>query len=660
MSEQLRILLLEDRAEDAELALRELRTHDIGHTALRVANEADFLAQLRQFKPDLVLADHGLPAYDWLAALQAAGKECPDALFIFLSGTLEEGLAIEALRRGATDYVPKNRLETLVPAVRRALREIEHRRERQRAEANLRASEERWRMFFEYAPDAYYLHDLDGNLVDGNKAAEELVGGPRGEFIGKSVLKMDLIHAQDRPKAAAMLQRSAQGESTGPEELGIRRKDGSLRTIEVRTYPVRVQGRVLVLGIARDVTARKQMEAQLMRAQRLESIGRLASGIAHDLNNVLTPLLMGVQLLRENRRNESERAMIQTLESCVKRGASIVQQVLLFARGSEGTRGPVQPKELVGEFGRILQETFPRTIQLKVEIGDALWPVWADATQIQQVLMNFSVNARDAMPEGGTLTLRARNVTLDKTAATLDPRARPGRYVMLAVEDSGTGIPPEVQVKMFDPFFTTKPVGKGTGLGLPIALGIIESHGGFLLVHSSLGTGTAFRMYLPALPSGEDISTHSGTPPRRGRGELLLVVDDELSVRELVRANLEASGYNVITAAGGEEALSLFRERHSQIHAAIIDLLMPGMDGRTLIREMLALQPRTPILAISGSAQEEEERTAGPLGVQAVLPKPFSAPKLLEWVAAMLPADSTPGPSGPNPPEPAGSPLNDQ
>jgi PAS domain S-box-containing protein len=643
-NKQLRILLLEDQAEDAELALRELRRDGIDHVALRVANEADFLTQLRQFNPDLVLADHGLPAYDCLAALQIARKECPEAPFIFLSGTLHEGMAIEALRRGATDYVLKHRLEALVPAVRRALREIEERRERQRAETKLRASEERWRMFFEYAPDAYYLHDLDGTVVDANKAAEELVGGPRGEFIGKGVLKMELIHAQDHPKAAAMLQRSAQGESTGPEELTILRKDGSFRTVEVRTYPVQVQGRVLVLGIARDVTARKQMETQLMRAQRLESIGRLASGIAHDLNNVLTPLMMGVQLLRESRCNDSERALVETLENCVKRGAAIVHQVLLFARGSEGTRGLVSPKELLREFAGILQETFPRSIHLKIEIGDDLWPVWADATQLQQVLMNFSVNARDAMPEGGSLTLRVENVTLEKAAATLDPRARAGRYVMLAVEDSGTGIPPEVQVKMFDPFFTTKPVGQGTGLGLSIALGIIESHGGFLLVDSKAGEGAAFRVYLPALAAGKDAASHVPASPRRGRGELLLVVDDELSVRELVRANLEASGYNVIAAAGGDEALTLFRERHSHIHAAIVDLLMPGMNGRTLIRELLALEPRMPILAISGSAQEEENRTDGPLGVRAVLPKPFAASTLLEWVATLLPAAQEPGP----------------
>ncbi len=638
MSNPLRILLLEDQAEDAELALRELRRDGIDHTSLRVATQADFLAQLRQFRPDLVLADHGLQACDCLAALQAAREACPDAPFILLSGTMQEGVAIEALRRGATDYVPKHRLEALVPAVRRALREIEERRERRRAEAELRASEERWRMFFEYAPDAYYLHDLDGTLVDANKAASELVGGPRGEFTGKNVLKVDLIHAQDHPKAVAMLQRSAQGEPTGPEELTIRRSDGSLRTVEVRTYPVQVQGRVLVLGIARDVTARKQMETQLMRAQRLESIGRLASGIAHDLNNVLTPLMMGVQLLRESRCNESERALIETLESCVKRGAAIVQQVLLFARGSEGTRGLVQPKELLREFAGILQETFPRTIDLKIDIGDDPWPVCADATKLQQVLMNFSVNARDAMPEGGTLTLRVENVTLDKAAATLDPRARPGRYVMVAVEDTGAGIPPEVQVKMFDSFFTTKPVGKGTGLGLPIALGIIESHGGFLLVDSKVGEGAAFRMYLPAMASGRDAACHGPTSSRRGRGELLLVVDDELSVRELVRANLEASGYNVLAAAGGQEALTLFRERHAHIQAAIVDLLMPGMNGRTLIRELLALEPRLPVLAISGSAQEEGDRMDGPVGARGVLPKPFSAPKLLEWVAALLPA----------------------
>ena len=229
-----------------------------------------------------------------------------------------------------------------------------------------------------------------------------------------------------------------------------------------------------------------------MRAQRLESIGRLASGIAHDLNNVLTPVMMAVQLLEETCRTESERAMLRTLQTCAKRGAGIVQQVLLFARGAEGTRVLLQPKHLLQEMAQIAKETFPKSITLKINFDHDSWPIKADHTQIQQVLMNLCVNARDAMPKSGVLKLETLNCRLDQSQASLHSKARPGRYAVLKVSDNGTGIPPEVMEKMFDPFFTTKPAGQGTGLGLPTVLGIVESHGGFITVESKLGAGSEF------------------------------------------------------------------------------------------------------------------------------------------------------------------------
>jgi nitrogen-specific signal transduction histidine kinase len=392
-----------------------------------------------------------------------------------------------------------------------------------------------------------------------------------------------------------------------------------------------------ILVINTDVTERKKMEAQFLRAQRMESIGTLAGGIAHDLNNVLSPILMAVQMLRLKAQDEGVREWLDILQANAERGADMVRQVLSFARGVEGERVTLQPKHLVKDVVKILKETLPKSVSLGYEVPNDLWMVSADATQIHQVLMNLCVNARDAMPQGGELTLRAQNVTLDDAYARMHLEAKPGKYVMLTVADTGAGIPPEVVSRIFEPFFTTKETGKGTGLGLSTALTIVRSHGGFINVYSEPKKGTEFTVYLPAIEAARpEQAEKRGVELPAGHGELVLVVDDEEAIRQITKGTLETFGYRVLTAGDGTEAVALYAQNLDEVAVVITDMMMPFMDGPATIRAIRKMNPRVPIIAASGLAAGDKAAEAAAIGVHTFLPKPYTADKLLKALADIL------------------------
>ncbi len=396
---------------------------------------------------------------------------------------------------------------------------------------------------------------------------------------------------------------------------------------------------VAVEGALQDITEQKALETQFLRAQRLESVGVLAGGIAHDLNNVLTPILMSIDLLRMDGADPMHLQVLDGLEASARRGAEMVRQVLTFSRGSEGRRIPVQVKHVVREVEKIIKDTFPKNVLLRSHVPAEPWCILGDPTQLHQVLVNLSVNARDAMPNGGTLDLRVQDVMVDDATAVQYVGAAAGPHVMLEVADTGIGMSPELIERIFDPFFTTKDIGKGTGLGLPTTSNIVRNHGGFLTVESSPGEGTVFRVYLPAeVESARAPHAASTATMPRGEGQLVLVVDDEAAVRTITRRTLERVGYRAIAAANGAEALSLFAAHRDDIALVLTDLMMPVMDGATLIEMLVRTDPKIRIVAVSGVHQQLDELARGPHAahVKGLLEKPYTSSTLVGVIERAL------------------------
>ena len=386
-----------------------------------------------------------------------------------------------------------------------------------------------------------------------------------------------------------------------------------------------------IMAINTDITERKRLEQQFLRAQRLESIGTLAGGIAHDLNNVLSPIMLSIDLLRMTCGDDRAQDILSTIGTSARRGADMVKQILSFARGVDGERSMVSVAEIVKDMQNLVQDTFPKNIRFHADVEAATLQFLGDHTQVHQVLLNLCVNARDAMPAGGTLTVSARTAIIDANYASMSPDAKAGTYVAIKVEDTGTGIPPEVVDKIFDPFFTTKDMGKGTGLGLSTVLAIVKSHGGFLTVQSEPGRGTTFTACFPSVQSPCDMPTELQEEAMhpRGNDELVLIVDDEETVLTIARQTLEAYGYQVVTAADGAEAVAIYAQRHQEIDAVLVDMMMPVMDG-----------PAT--IGASGLNMESACARAAGLGVEYFLAKPFTAQAVLTTLKQLLPATAAP------------------
>jgi CheY-like chemotaxis protein len=386
------------------------------------------------------------------------------------------------------------------------------------------------------------------------------------------------------------------------------------------------------------------MEAQYQRAQRMDSIGTLASGIAHDLNNVLAPILMSIELLKLDPAATPQREKIlETIHLSCRRGADLVRQVLSFTRGMDGQRIAIRLRHLIGDLDGIISQTFPRNIRIVTQVPNDLWPIMGDPTQLHQVLLNLTVNARDAMPQGGTLALRLSNLIIDTQYAGTCPGAMAGPHVLLQVADTGRGIPPEARDRIFEPFFTTKEIGKGTGLGLATVQAVVKSHGGFLQVESEVGKGTTFKIYLPADPTLRTVDPARPFPIDlpRGHGELVLVIDDELSIRTITQQTLEAFGYRVIAASDGAEAIALYAKQPGEIALVLTDMMMPIMDGASTTQVILRLNPSAKIIVVSGLDVGENIAKATSAGVKHFLPKPYTAPTLLKLVREVLDCPAT-------------------
>lgn len=485
------------------------------------------------------------------------------------------------------------------------------------------------------ASDAILVIDLQATVTFWNQSAERLYGWHAEEIIGTS--NVSLFCAGDLAKVEEARQQTIQtGEWHG--EFCQSTREGRELLVESRWSLVKDQeGRPKsILLINSDVTERKKLEAHFLRAQRMESIGTLAGGIAHDLNNVLTPIVMSLKLLRDTK-GDAPDDLLDTLETSAHRGAGIVQQVLSFARGVEGEKSVLQVRHPLNEVIKIAKDMFPREIQIRSKLDKELWPVTGDPTQLHQVFLNLFLNGKDAMPHGGWLNVEAENAEVDNNYAQMQPEAKPGKYVVVTVADTGSGIAPGILARVFEPFFTTKEIGKGTGLGLSTAQGIVRSHGGFISVYSEVGKGTAFKVHLPAAEGGAAREPVTGNAPLPlGRGESILVVDDEIGVREIIKFTLEANGYKVLTASDGTEAVATFATRRTQIKAVVVDVMMPYMDGAATVRALQKLDPGAKFIAISGLMDNEKVSDLCALGHITFLPKPFTTEQVLTTLDQVL------------------------
>ncbi len=484
--------------------------------------------------------------------------------------------------------------------------------------------------------DAILVRDLEGKILFWNSGAERMFGWMSQGVIGKHI--GSLLYADARKFEEANALTISQGEWNG--EIQQLTRDGGEIIVEARWTLIRDhEGRPKsILGINTDITEKKKLEAQFLRAQRMESVGTLAGGIAHDLNNVLGPILMVAEVLKNQVTDVEVRKLLNVLEASAQHGADLVRQVLGFARGVEGKRILLNPVNILNEIQEMIRDTFPKNIDSGYDPRRGVWTVTGDPTQLRQVFTNLCVNARDAMPNGGKLNVTFENVMLDDMYADMNPESKPGNYVVVTVADSGNGIPADIRDKIFEPFFTTKEIGKGTGLGLSTSVGILRSHGGFIRAYSEMGNGSTFKVYLPANAAhkgAEDIAVED-TPLPRGNGELVLVVDDEERMRTVVQGTLERFGYRVLLAANGAEAVALYAQNRDQIEIVLTDMAMPVMDGPATIFALLSMNPNLKIIGSSGLPSNGDFAGSGGGGFKYFISKPYTAEALLKILAEAL------------------------
>lgn len=510
------------------------------------------------------------------------------------------------------------------------------------AAQSLRESEERFRQLAENVREVFWITDAaKQTMLYVSPAYEAIWGRSCASLYAAPATWLEAVHPDDRERVHHSAV-SRQAEGTYAEEYRITRPDGAVRWIRDRAFPVRNRlGQIYrVAGVAEDITERKDLEAQFFRAQRLEAIGLLASGIAHDMNNILTPIMMSTPLLRLGLPPEKAEQMLTAIEKSAARGAELVRQLLTFGRGLQGNRVIVDLRQLVREIARIAEHSFPKSIQVLRDTEGAHAHVRGDPTQLHQVLLNLCINARDAMPEGGVLRLVADDVLVDERMASLSPGARTGPHLRITVSDTGIGIPPGIIDRIFDPFFSTKPTGKGTGLGLSTVIGIVRSHGGFVTVESEVGEGTTFRVHLPADQEEAAAAAPTPDPLPQGRGELILIVDDEDEIRAVLHNLLAKYGYRVIAALNGADATAQYTRHAGEVRAVITDIDMPVLDGVGLIRALKDLNPAVPVLVFSGLASREGLQSRAMdlamLGIGTILEKPYTAETVLRALHRLL------------------------
>ena len=487
-------------------------------------------------------------------------------------------------------------------------------------------------------PHAIVAVDTKRNVTIWNNAATQIFGWTVSEVLGA---KVPFVTDETREESNVFNQRALRGETFTNHQMRRARRDGGTVDLLVSAAPLRDSSGAIngFLTVATDITEQQKLEQQFLRAQRLESLGTLASGIAHDLNNVLAPIGMAMELIRMKFPGSGIEDTLDLVDNCVTRGADLIRQVLTFVRGVRGQRVAVQTRHLLLDTARVLAQTLPKSITINSDIPRDLWSVQADPTQIHQVFMNLCLNARDAMSQGGRLTITARNIVLDETYTKMNPGLKPGPYAVIEILDTGHGIPAEILDKVFEAFFTTKDAGKGTGIGLSTVAAIVRNHGGCINLYSEVGRGTSFKIYFPALTGDASESRAGEKEMPIGTGELILIVDDEAAVRDIAKLVLETHGYRVIAAQDGGEGVAVYAKHVDEVRLVISDLDMPVMSGTAMIRSLERINPDVRVISASGLASNGRLSHNGDSSrFRRMLSKPYTASDLLRTVDEVLKA----------------------
>jgi two-component system, cell cycle sensor histidine kinase and response regulator CckA len=639
----IRLLHLEDNTNDAEIIAERLRQGGLCCQIKRVEDRRAFLAAIEDDLKgwEVILADYTLPSFDGISALKIAHEKCPEVPFIFVSGAIGEERAVETLKAGATDYVLKDRLARLPVAVERALRERTESQERRQSEALLKLRTKA----LESAANGVVITDREGTIIWANPACTTLTGYTVDELLGQNPRILN-AGRQDEAFYRNLWTTILAGE-VWRGEITNRRKDGTLYIEEMTITPVPdTEGAITsFIAIKQDVTARRVLEEQLTQAQKMEAVGRLAGGVAHDFNNLLTVIMGYSDTLLEDHPKTSVSICAKEIKSAGDRAAALIRQLLMFSR-----RQVIQPRilnlnDVVSNMGRMLRRLLGENLELIISKGYNVGSVKADPVQLEQIIINLAVNARDAMPNGGRLAIETANATFEHATYKDGAAIGPGSYVLLTVTDHGEGMSEEVRAHLFEPFFTTKENAKGSGLGLATVYGIVKQNGGFIGVQSEPGRGSTFRIYLPLVNQQADATQSAAREERSSKGsEVVLLVEDEPAVRALLGSILKSEGYTVLESGDPADALLTYglmpHSPSNAIDLLLTDVVMPQMSGIDLAERLLPLHPKMKVIYTSGYS-DELLRRQGIRFSSAFISKPFAPEILLSKVREVLDSRTT-------------------
>jgi PAS domain S-box-containing protein len=641
MDRTLRLLIVEDSDDDAQLMIRELRRRGYRPEHLRVETAAKMETALGETEWDVVLSDYSMPGFGGVQALELLKKSGLDLPFIIVSGKIGEETAVGLMKAGAHDYILKDRLARLAPAIERELQEAGERRRRREAEEALRRAEEEWERTFNAITDPLMVIDTAYRITKANRAMAERLGMGQKELFG------------------ACCYRVLDGLSEPPEECPFSRllADKAPHATEIRMEHLKGDFFVSVSPLfnpdgslfgavhySRDISEQKRageeqkrLETQLRQAQKMEAIGTLTGGIAHDFNNILTAIIgfSSITKMKLNKQDPLQADIDQILEAS-DRAAHLTRSLLAYSRKQIMAPRTVDLNDIVRNGEKFLRRVIGEDVEFISSFSQAPMPIFADSMQIEQVLMNLATNARDAMPDGGTLSITTDCVVMDDHFLGLYDFAKRGVYALLSLSDTGVGMDEATVKRIFEPFFTTKEVGQGTGLGLSVAYGIIRQHDGFITCYSEPGSGTTFRIYLPLIHGEVEKDTPTPETVLPEGKETILIAEDDGASRGVSKRLLENFGYTVIEAADGEEAVTKFREYSDDIDLILLDVVMPKLNGREVYRRIREMNPDAKIIFMSGYAADiirmDEIVTEG----MKVLSKPGMLKKLAFTIREVL------------------------